>query len=247
MESIPFPHDKFPHEIRPVIHESALEVGKFYASVIGYKNGDQWVMAPAGSNGRYSIDQLDRLRMGSIKGTFLEKDGIHYKFSLNGNTVLEQAKTYVLNVLQREIWDYAIRVQGPPPISENLGWMPVEDRERHAEPTRTYLEVYGQTCFIEVPPPSNLEQVVIRTPLVGHYYKTCTGRAVGYYPNTMYYATSQFTYLGKYLRHKRSGAGNGGGGDGVSCDFLFEADDGTIIYHPLNYEGTTCFQEVSAI
>ena len=98
------------------------------------------------------------------------------------------------------------------------------------------------TCYVATAPPNQEDQIVIRGPLhKGHSYGTCIGRRSGRWPDEVHYATTPITYLGKYVKQERYGHGDGG-----TAFELFEAPDGKTIKHELNYEGTTCFVEMSS-
>ena len=64
-------------------------------------------------------------------------------------------------------------------------------------------------------------------------------RTVGTWPNEKHYTTNKLQYLGNYTHSERWGYGDGGGG---AENFDNEGVKTRIVYE---YEGTTCFREVS--
>lgn len=210
---------------------SPLIPGACYGTVLGImnKNGE-WNIAPYGNKGYDGLYPLDEI---VYIGRYIGHDdcSLVEKFSQNGTEVHKKINTYSF-------------IHNP--TSNYISW--TNDIKEYIQINGTqcgniYPYIIAQTCFVEIEPPKNEKNIVIRGPLlVGHSYETVIGRPEGTWPHTIYYANSPPTYLGKYKDYIIMGAG-----DGAMPIYLFERSDGSIVRHELNYVGTTCFRECEFI
>jgi hypothetical protein len=220
----------FHHKHVPLVQAHALKVGVYYKHVVGYNVDGVWVSTPwgfPGYDGAYDID------VPRWAGCYVGKegDGGPLVFKLNTNTVHLQPTTYVAKYNAE---------------TKHVAWVKNDHYARsvYYDPNVRYFDnLEGSTCFLECPPPARESEIVIRGPLLkGHAYSTCIGirvTHVGRWLDELYYRNSLLTYLGKYIGEERIGGGDGGRGF-----YIFEGTDGLAFKHELNYEGTTCFQEV---
>ena len=78
------------------------------------------------------------------------------------------------------------------------------------------------------------------TPENGKYYETTTyTRKVGRWPNEKYYTTNPLRYVGEFIKHYQRGYGDGA----QHWDMYMNNNEEERVDY--EYEGTTCFREVS--
>lgn len=210
---------------------SPLIPGKYYGMVLGQMDKDgTWIVAPYGEKRYDGLYPLDKpTHMGRYIGC--DETGTIEKFSQNGTEVHMKIETYRLKYNEN---------------LKSISWINDVDDYIKSYGNRygiLYTDISARTCFVEMEAPKDEANIVIRGPLlVGHCYETVIGRRSGVWPQDLYYATGPATYLGKY-----TGSITYGGGDGAQTFYTFEADDGSSVRHPLNYEGTVCFRERVAL
>jgi len=88
---------------------------------------------------------------------------------------------------------------------------------------------------------SCIETEVYRiTPEKGKYYETAIyTRKVGRWPNEKYYTTKPLRYVGEFIKHHQTGYGDGAQHWDI---YMNNGKEERVDYE---YEGTTCFREVS--
>lgn len=88
---------------------------------------------------------------------------------------------------------------------------------------------------------NNEVEVFRLTPKEGKYYETAEAtRRIGDWDSMRYFTTNPVRYMGKFIRHERTGYH-----DASRSWAYFEDDNGNIINIEYSYEGNTCFREVN--
>lgn len=220
----------FPHHRVPVLQVHELQEGNYYKQVLGYKVNNVYVMAPYGTPGYNREYKLETPCWGGKYMGIDENNKPIFKLNTNIITHYDEDPHTV----------YVLKYNNE---TQHVAWIKLSKRQFYDGPHIVYFDHFQATmCYVACAPPNQEDQIVIRGPLhKGHIYGTCIGHRTERWPDELHYATTPITYLGKYVGKERYGFGDGG-----SAFELFEGSDGKIIKHELNYEGTTCFMEMSA-